>query len=343
MKVRVAVVGSGFGLYGLLPAFQQIPECVITGICGKSSGRMIDYCRKTSVPRNFQNWRELIQESKPEAVAIAVIPRYQYEIIKYALERGISVFAEKPFTITLKKAEHLLRYAQKSGLPNMVDFIFPEIPAWKNCMKLLKENAIGKITHVTVNWSFLSYEIKNQLNTWKSNPEEGGGALAYYFSHVFYNLEFFLGKIQTLHCNLNYSPISLGKGETIVSMIVRWKSGCTGNIVLNCSSVGLNKHVWEFQGQKGSLVLQNMIHTTGFGFRLIHYNSEGERIVIASSKSKPAPQEDERVQLVKSLAQRFIAWHKDSIPSKPDFEDAVRVQQLIKYAIDSANSKKLLK
>lgn len=32
MEVRLAVIGSGFGLYGLLPAFQQIPGCVITGV-----------------------------------------------------------------------------------------------------------------------------------------------------------------------------------------------------------------------------------------------------------------------------------------------------------------------
>ena len=342
MKVRLAVVGSGFGLYGLLPAFQQIPECVITGICGKNSERMIDYCRKTSVPKIFQDWRELIEESKPDAVAVAVIPRYQYEIIMYALQRGISVFAEKPLAINIEQAEQLLMCVRKNGLPNMVDFIFPEIPEWKSCAKLLKENAIGKVIQVTINWSFLSYDIKNQLNTWKSNPQEGGGAMAFYFSHIFYNLEFFLGKIQTLHCNLNYSPTSLGKGETVVSMVVRWESGCTGNIVLNCGSVGLNKHVWEFQGQKGELVLQNMTRTIGIGFELIHHNSNGERSIIAPVRSEPLSAEDERVRLVKSLGERFIAWHQGDVPSKPDFGDAVRVQQLIKCAIDSANSKEML-
>jgi predicted dehydrogenase len=338
MKVRLAVVGSGFGLYGLLPAFQQIPECVITGICGKSSERMVNYCRKTSVPRIFQDWRELIEESKPDAIAVAVVPKYQYEVIIYALQRGISVFAEKPLAIDLEQAEQLLMYAKKSGLPNMIDFIFPEIPEWKDAKKLLKENAIGKIIHVNVNWSFLSYDIKNSLHTWKSNPDEGGGALAYYFSHVFYNLEFFLGKIQTLHCNLNYSPISLGKGEAVVSLIVRWESGCTGNVVLNCGSVGLNRHVWEFQGQKGDLVLQNTMRSIGIGFELIHYHSNGERSIITSPKLEPLlAEEDERVPLVKSLGKRFIAWQQGGGPSKPDFEDAFRVQQLIKFARESAN------
>src|SRR3990172_4617124 len=190
MKVRLGVVGSGFGLYGLLPAFQKIPECVITGIAGRSSKRMVDYCRETSVPRIYPDWRGLIEDTKPDAIAVAVVPKYQPEIIVYALQRGISVFAEKPLAIGLEQAEQLQACARKSGLPNMVDYIFPEIPEWREVKRLLEENAIGQVAQVTVNWSFMSHDIQNRLNTWKLNPEEGGGALAYYFSHVFYNLEF---------------------------------------------------------------------------------------------------------------------------------------------------------
>lgn len=324
------------------PAEFQLRKALrLTGICGKSSQRMVDYCRKTSVPCIFQDWHELIEKSKPDAIAVAVIPRYQYEIVRYALQKGISVFAEKPLAINLEQAEELLLCARKSGRPNMVDFIFSEIPEWINVKKLLDENTIGKVNHVTVNWSFLSYDIKNRLNTWKLDPKEGGGALSFYFSHLFYSLEFFLGKIQTLHCDLSYSPNSLGKGETVIGMIVRWESGCTGNIVLNCGSVGLNKHVWEFQGERGDLVLQNMTRSVGIGFEILHYDSNGKPVVISSPKLEPSLDEDERVCLVRSLGTRFIAWHHGGIPSKPDFEDGVRVQQLIKYAMDSADKRGL--
>jgi len=336
MEVRLAVIGSGFGLYGLLPAFQQIPGCVITGICGKSSQRMVDYCRKTSVSVISQDWRELIENSKPDAIAIAVIPKYQYEIAMYALQRGISVFAEKPFAVNLEQAEDLLLCARKSGRPNMVDFIFSEIPEWINLKKLLDENTIGTVNQVTVNWSFLSYDIKNRLNTWKLDPKEGGGALSFYFCHIFYCLEFFLGRIKTLRCDFNHSPNSLGMGEAVVSMVVRWESGCTGNIVLNCGSVGRCKHVWEFQGERGDLVLQNMTRSAAIGFEIIHYNSNGEPVGIPCPRIEPVSDEDERVRLVRTLGTRFIAWHNGGPPSKPDFEDGVRVQQLIKCAMESA-------
>ena len=301
---------------------------------------MVEYCRKTSVPAIFQDWRELIEKSKPDAIAIAVIPKYQYEIAMCALQKGISVFAEKPLAINFEQAEGLLLAAQKSGKPNMVDFIFPEIPEWINVKKLLDENIIGKVNLVTVNWSFLSYDIKHKLNTWKTNPEEGGGALSFYFSHVLYSLEFFLGRIQALHCDLNYSPNSIGKGETVVNMIVRWESGCSGNIVLNCGSTGLHKHIWEFQGEKGAIVLQNMTRSVGIGFEVFYYNANGERIVISPPSIETLSDEDERVKFVRSLGERFIAWHNGGRPSNPNFEDAFRVQQLINAALDSAGKRR---
>lgn len=78
MKTRVAVVGSGFGLYGVLPAFQRIPECEVAGIFGESSERLLNYCGRTGVPF-FSDWRAMLEQCRPEAVAVAVIPRHQPE------------------------------------------------------------------------------------------------------------------------------------------------------------------------------------------------------------------------------------------------------------------------
>ena len=127
MDIKVAIIGSGFGMYGLLPAFSGIKGCQVVSICGKNSERMLNYCKKLGLVR-YTNWREMLQKEKPNAVAIAVIPSYQYEIAKYALENGIAVFAEKPLTSDYDASLELSELAKEKGLPNMLDFIFPEIP-----------------------------------------------------------------------------------------------------------------------------------------------------------------------------------------------------------------------
>ena len=48
--------------------------------------------------------------------------------------------------------------------------------------------------------------------------------------------------------------------------------------------------------------------------------------------------EDSRVKVIKPIAERFIKWCNTGVEAKPDFEDALRVQELIEIARGS-NSK----
>jgi predicted dehydrogenase len=341
MKVKLAVIGSGFGLYGLLPAFQRIPFCEVIGICGKSTDRLVNYCRKTSV-NVYSNWEEMLDKRRPDAIAVAVVPKYQYEIIKYAFKRGISVFAEKPLCVNLDQAKDILECARKSKLAHMVDFLFPEMPQWKKAKELLDQDNIGKVIQVTVNWSFLSHELKNNLKTWKSNPDEGGGALSFYFCHVLYNLELFLGKIENLYCKLSYSSRGLTEEETGVSLAVKFQSACTGNITFNCFSPEENKHSWEFQGERGSLTLENLTKSFSKGFELVRYHESGEKERLTANSIEFDPVLDERVYLIQSLGERFINWCAGGSTARPNFEDGFRVQQVIDCARFSFRQNKVV-
>ncbi len=331
MKTRVAVVGSGFGLYGVLPAFQRIPECAAVGIFGESSERLLNYCGRTGVPF-FSDWRAMLDECRPDAIAVAVIPRHQHEILACALERGISVFAEKPLAVELRQAHELLEQARAKKVAHMMDFLFPEISEWSRARELLEEGAIGRVRHFKMNWRFLSYDIRHKLEGWKTRPEEGGGALSFYFSHVFYNLEFFLGKMRALRCGLVYTPGTPGAGETGVNLALEFENGCAGEVIFDCAHPGGHEHAWEFQGEDGSLALEKTSESFTRGFALTRRPRNGAAEKIAVQPLECDPSLDERVALVQSLAGRFIRWQREGVAARPDFADGLRVQQLIELA-----------
>ncbi|MEK6910087.1 MAG: Gfo/Idh/MocA family oxidoreductase [Candidatus Aenigmatarchaeota archaeon] len=116
MNTKVSIVGSGFGMYGLLPAFSRVEGCKVTSICGRNSERMTNCCKTFGV-NHYTDWKEILQKEKPDAVAIAVIPKHQYEIAKYALENGIAVFAEKPLTTSFDTSSELNELAKKKTCP----------------------------------------------------------------------------------------------------------------------------------------------------------------------------------------------------------------------------------
>ena len=333
MNTKVAIVGSGFGMYGLLPAFSRIKECKVVSICGKNSEMMLNNCKKLGLNR-YTDWREMLQKEKPDAVAIAVIPSHQYEIARYALENGMAVFAEKPLTTSFDTSLELNKLAKKKRLPNMLDFLFPEIPEWHAAKKAIENGLIGEILKVNVDWTFLSYDLMNHIKSWKTDVKQGGGALSFYFSHVFYYLEYFLGRIKNIECNFSSSEKSLNKGETGTDMTISFENGCVGNAHMDISNTDQQKHKVEFHAEGKTMILQNFNSNFVDNFELILNTSKGiEKIkpdmLLDSSYDES---EDPRVKVIKPIAERFINWCNTGNTAKPDFEDGLRVQELIKMA-----------
>ena len=333
MNTKVAIVGSGFGMYGLLPAFSRIKECKVVSICGKNSEMMSNYCKKLGLNR-YTDWRKMLQKEKPDAVAIAVIPSHQYEITRYALENGMAVFAEKPLTTSFDTSLELNKLAKKKRMPNMLDFLFPEIPEWHAAKKAIENGLIGEILKVNVDWTFLSYDLMNHIKSWKTDVKQGGGALSFYFSHVFYYLEYFLGRIKNIECNFSSSEKSLNKGETGIDMTISFENGCVGNAHMDISNADQQKHKVEFHAEGKTIILQNFNSNFVDNFELILNTSKGiEKIkpdmLLDSSYDES---EDPRVKVIRPIAERFINWCNTGNTAKPDFEDGLRVQELIKMA-----------
>ena len=336
MDTKIVIVGSGFGMYCLLPTFSKIKGCKVVGICGKNSERMTNYCKKFGVSR-YTNWKEMLEKEKPDAIAIAIIPKYQYEIAKYSLENNIAVFAEKPLTTSFTDSLILKELAKTKKLPNMIDFEFPEIPEWRKAKQILENKQIGKVSSISVNWTFLSYDLKNKIDSWKTDIEQGGGALSLVFSHTFYYLEYFLGEIKDLQCNFSSSEKSLNNGETTINMTISFKNGCKGNIHVDISDSEQQKHVIEFHGTNGKLILQNQSNSLVDNFELILHTTNGPQkieldnpMIISNENS-----EDPRVKGVSYLAEKFIKWCNTGVSVKPDFQDGARVQELIDMARSS--------
>jgi predicted dehydrogenase len=343
MDTRVAIIGSGFGMYCLLPAFNSVHGCKVMSICGKNSERMQRYCENLGLHR-YSDWKEMLKKEKPQAIAIAVIPSYQYEIARYALENGIAVFADKPLTTSYQTSFELSNIAKKKGLPNVVDFIFPEISEWQTAKKSIESGEIGKIFGINIEWKFLSYDLKNSVKSWKTDVNQGGGALSFYFSHVFYYMEFFIGRIKSLQCVCSSSEKSLNKGETGINMDILFENGCVGKANMDIGYQGNQKHSIEFHGEKGTMILQNNSNDFVDNFELV-INAHNGTQKLNSKKvldSSNEELEDPRIKVIKPIAQRFINWCNTGVAARPDFQDGLRVQELVEMARLSDSKNKLI-
>ncbi len=328
-KLRVAIIGSGFGQYGLLPAFRSIPECEVVALCGKKRQQLVDYCTAThfDFQKIYADWRTLLKKEHPDALALAVTPRGQYQIASHAIKQGIHIFAEKPLAINLSQAKKLLSLATRYRVVHGIDFIFPEIPEWEEAKKIIHERTYGSLRHISTEWDFLSYDIRNRASTWKTDAKEGGGALSFFFSHGLYYLENFAGKITKTKSICTYSPESINGAETGVDIVFTSKTGVTGAAHISCNTRGITRHKVTLYCEHATITLENRDSVVDNFTLEIHTEDSVKRIQPRTRRSRHG--EDPRVKTVEKIAGRFVraCLHKTSMT--PSFKNGVSVQTII--------------
>ncbi|MEK7680912.1 MAG: Gfo/Idh/MocA family oxidoreductase [Patescibacteria group bacterium] len=326
--VRVGIIGSGFGLYGLLPAFNSIKNCRVVCVCGKKSERLVRYCESINLKNIYLDWRKMLENEKLDALVLAVVPNAQYQIAKVAIKKNLNIFAEKPLAANYQQAKELLNLAQKHKIVHAVDFIFPEIEEWQEVKRLIDKEAYGKLKHISVRWNFLSHDIKNKISSWKTDVKEGGGALSFYFSHVLYYIERFAGEILGVSSLFSYSKESLNKGEVDVDALIKFKNGVIGNAHINCNDRGLHKHQLIFICEHATIILENEKDTTQ-NFKIKIYKEKIDKALFVKKNNVVRKNEDERVRVVRKIAARFIDGCSNKTQIRPSFVDGLRVQELI--------------
>lgn len=326
--IKVGIVGSGFGLYGLLPAFNSTTGCKVVCICGKKTQRLINYCKKIGLRKIYTDWQTMLEEEKLDAIAIAVTPSVQYQIAKAAISKNLHIFAEKPLASTFNQAKELLNLAKKRKIITAVDFIFPEIEAWKKVKKIIDKKTYGKLKHLDLNWDFLSHDIKNKKSSWKTDTALGGGALSFYFSHSLYYLEYFTGRILEFKRRLFYSRESTNGGEIGIDLVLKFENNVTGKAHLNCNNKKLTRHQLIFTCEKARIVLENKNFITS-NFEITIYINDKIKKLITPETENLKNNIDERVIIVKKIVAKFINGINHKKETIPSFKEGLRVQKLI--------------
>jgi predicted dehydrogenase len=190
--IKVGIVGIGkMGLshHAMLNAH---PEVNVVGLCD-SSGMVLRTLKKYTGVATFSNFEVMLREAVPDAVIIATPSAAHGPMVKKALDRGIHVFCEKPFTLDPAESAELTDQATASGLVTQVGYHNRFIGTFGEVKRLLDAGAIGEVNHA-LGEAYGSVVTKPKGSTWRSQRSEGGGCLHDYAAHVIDLLTWYLGE-----------------------------------------------------------------------------------------------------------------------------------------------------
>jgi predicted dehydrogenase len=331
--IRLGIVGTNYGRTVLLAAFRADPRCQVIALAGSDAGRTAELARAANVPKDYGDWRALVDDKDVQAVAIATLPSLQAQIAIRALELGKPVFAEKPMAGDLSAARAMLHQANISRQPTTIDFNFHQIMSWQRAKQMLDGGVIGTLRHATVHWHVESRAIQSRMRNWKTaGGDDGGGVMGNFISHCFHYLEWFCGPIAGLSARIAGLPDD-AELETTVAMALQFKAGPLASLSMSCASyLGLGHRI-EFFGEDGTLVLHNASADYMRGFDLFHAKRPAAALKrIAVTDPIDAQYPDGRIAPVSRLAKRFLDTIEGKGSAEPGFAAGYRVQQFIDAA-----------
>jgi predicted dehydrogenase len=175
----------------------------------------------------------MVEESRPDAVFVAVPTKYHYPMVKELLKKGVHVFTEKPFCLNPEESNELTNLAKKAGVVNQVGYHNKFVGTFREVKKLVKAGTIGEITHFQGE-AYGPVVIKKKSETWRSDPSEGGGCLMDYASHVIDLVNDIISPIESCKGSILKSIYSKNVDDSVYAL-VGTKSGASGVISVNWS------------------------------------------------------------------------------------------------------------
>jgi predicted dehydrogenase len=183
--VRFAMVGLTHDhAHGFIPGAISRPDIQLVGILEPNQALAARYAKRYQLNTNlFHNaLDEMLDRTKPQAVAIFTSTFDHLRILEACAARGIHVMMEKPLAVSLKHARAMASAAKKGGIQVVVNYETTWYPANHAAYALIREQrAIGDIRKVVVHDGHRGPKeigCSTEFLDWLTDPVlNGGGAM----------------------------------------------------------------------------------------------------------------------------------------------------------------------
>lgn len=167
-KLRVALVGCGrIGAHtpphvraacppGWLPlnhaeAITTTPGLELAAVCDTDAARAEATAKEFGVARWFTDYRQLIEEARPDLLSIATRTAGRCDIIEFAAAQGVrGIHAEKPLGRSREECQRALQACAAHGVKLSYGTTRRYMDAYREAKRLLAEGSFGALQQITL-------------------------------------------------------------------------------------------------------------------------------------------------------------------------------------------------
>jgi predicted dehydrogenase len=142
--INIGVIGYGYWGPNLVRNFAETPGLNVASVSDLDPTKL-ELVRKRHACSTTTNFRDLLEDSSIDAIAIATPVSTHFDLALAALKAGKHVWLEKPMTETSEQARRLVEEAERRNLVLIVDHTFIYTGAVRKMGEIIRNGELGKI------------------------------------------------------------------------------------------------------------------------------------------------------------------------------------------------------
>ena len=152
-KMRVGIIGCGWIAEAHLDSYLRMPDVEIVAGADIVPGKAEAFFKKfglEGIKTNYASHKEMLDDESLalDAVSICTYNRQHAGPAIYALQKGIHVMLEKPFTVTLDEAIEVMKAEKESGKILSIGFQPRLDPNMQMIKKIVDSGELGQIYYI---------------------------------------------------------------------------------------------------------------------------------------------------------------------------------------------------
>ncbi len=178
-KLRWGIIGCGQIAHDrILPALELAKNGEVVALFDPDHERVARALLKAPGAATYDTIEGILSDREVEAVYIATPNHLHAEQTIAAAAAGKHVLVEKPMALDAAQGGEMVEAADRAGVQLMVAYMTLFNPAFQAAKRLVETGALGTIVSARGRHSYrMSPESLSTANTWRLDPQLGGGPL----------------------------------------------------------------------------------------------------------------------------------------------------------------------
>src|SRR5215212_2051769 len=219
-RVGIGVVGFGYWGPNLVRNFANSESSRVLGVSDLDPAKLALSKRLYPTVATTHDFRDILQDSAIDAVAIATPVHTHYELAMSTLRAGKHVFVEKPLAPNSDQVRRLIDEADRRNLTLVVDHTFLYTPAVQKIRQLVVEGALGEIYYYD--------SIRSSLGLFQTDVNVIWDLAVHDISIIRYILD-----EEPIAVSATGSSHVVGAPENMAHITLFFQSSCVGHVSVN--------------------------------------------------------------------------------------------------------------